>query len=69
MNQYKLAQPHNNDMCFELLGFDIILTDDLKPLLLEVNHTPSFNVDTELDKQVKTSLIADTLRMVHSTEQ
>jgi tubulin polyglutamylase TTLL6/13 len=50
-----------------LLGFDIILTDDMKPLLLEVNHTPSFNVDTELDKQVKTNLIADTLRMVHST--
>lgn len=56
-------------MCFEVLGFDIILNDTLKPLLLEVNHTPSFNIDTELDKQVKSALIADTLRMVHPTEE
>jgi|JI6StandDraft_1071083.scaffolds.fasta_scaffold180124_2 tubulin polyglutamylase TTLL6/13 len=55
-------------MCFEVLGFDVILTDQLKPLLLEVNHTPSFNIDTELDRQVKMGLIADTLRMVHPTE-
>jgi len=40
-------------MCFELLGFDIILNSDLKPLLLEVNHAPSFATDSPLDKDIK----------------
>ena len=31
--------------CFEILGFDIIMTRDLVPILLEVNHTPSFRTD------------------------
>ena len=36
----------------------------LKPWLLEVNHAPSFNDDTEVDKIVKTNLITDTLRLL-----
>jgi tubulin polyglutamylase TTLL6/13 len=46
-------------MCYELLGFDIILDRSLKPWLLEVNHLPSFNHDTFTDCQVKTDLIRD----------
>jgi tubulin polyglutamylase TTLL6/13 len=41
------------------LGFDIMLDRKLKPWLLEVNHLPSFNHDTPIDKQVKTDLIRD----------
>jgi hypothetical protein len=37
--------------CFEILGFDVILTDTLKPILLEVNHTPSFRMDSALDER------------------
>jgi len=39
-------------MCFEILGFDVILDSRRKadgqpiPYLLEVNHAPSFNSDT-----------------------
>lgn len=40
-------------MCFEILGFDILLDQKLKVWLLEVNHTPSFRTDTDLDKLVK----------------
>ena len=40
-------------MCFELLGFDVILQDDMKPLLLEVNHAPSFATDSPLDMDIK----------------
>jgi tubulin polyglutamylase TTLL6/13 len=48
-------------MCFEVLGFDIILDSKLKPWLLEVNHAPSFSTDTPLDFKIKKDLIADTI--------
>ena len=43
-------------MCFEIFGFDIILDENLKPWLLEVNHTPSFEADTPLDHIIKYNL-------------
>ena len=46
-------------MCFELLGFDIILNSDLTPMLLEVNHAPSFATDSPLDYEVKKNLFVD----------
>lgn len=48
-------------MCFELMGFDILLDEKFKPFVLEVNHAPSFNTDTELDLKVKTEVIRSTL--------
>lgn len=47
--------------CFEVLGFDIMLDEGLKPWLLEVNHSPSFSVDARLDQVVKSALVTDTL--------
>ena len=41
-----------------------MLDKKLKPWLLEVNESPSFNDDTEVDKQVKTGLIEDALRLL-----
>jgi len=32
--------------------------------MLEVNHTPSFNVDTQIDKEVKTKLLTNTLEIM-----
>lgn len=52
-------------MSFEVFGFDIILDENLKPYLLEVNHTPSFTTDTPLDFQIKKNLILDTLILVN----
>ena len=40
-------------MCFEVLGFDIILDHKLKPYVLEVNHAASFATDSPLDKKIK----------------
>ena len=51
-------------MCFELLGFDIILDKNVKPYLLEVNHAPSFNTDTPLDFHIKKQLLHDTLQLL-----
>ena len=49
-----------NSMCFEILGFDILIDEKLKPWLIEINHTPSFATDTPLDNKKKKDLIADT---------
>ena len=36
-------------MCFEILGFDIMIDNKLKPWLIEIIHSPSFSTDTPLD--------------------
>lgn len=41
-----------------------MLDKKLKPWLLEVNESPSFNDDTEVDKIVKGGLIEDTFRLL-----
>lgn len=48
---YRSCQPDDlqNQMCFQLLGFDIIIDQDLRPYLLEVNQMPSFATDSPLD--------------------
>ncbi|KAA3674711.1 tubulin polyglutamylase TTLL7 [Paragonimus westermani] len=50
---------------FEILGFDILLDADLKPWLIEVNRSPSFNGDQELDRRVKHGLLKDALRLLN----
>jgi tubulin polyglutamylase TTLL6/13 len=64
---YSLAQAdtHANDLCFHILGFDILINEQLEPILLEVNHTPSFRTDTPLDKFIKKNLIKDTLNLLN----
>jgi len=53
-----------NSMCFEILGFDVMLDHKCKPYLLEVNHSPSFSTDSPLDEKVKGELVRDTLRLL-----
>ena len=50
--------------CFELYGFDVLVDDELKPWLLEVNLSPSMQADSPLDWQIKSSLLADTFNIV-----
>ncbi|XP_072754877.1 tubulin polyglutamylase TTLL13-like isoform X2 [Anoplolepis gracilipes] len=51
--------------CFELLGFDILLDWRLKPYLLEVNHSPSFHTDAQIDKDIKEGLLMDTFDILN----
>ncbi|XP_067344925.1 tubulin polyglutamylase ttll6 isoform X2 [Channa argus] len=51
--------------CFEILGFDVLLDHRLKPWLLEVNHSPSFTTDSQLDREVKDALLYDTLVLIN----
>ena len=64
---YKACQPDDpfNGMCFEILGFDVILDSKLKPWLLEVNHSPSFTTDSPLDLKIKFDLISETFTLLN----
>ena len=53
-----------NNNCFELLGFDILVDEQFKPWLLEVNLSPSISTDTALDFKVKGALLADLFTLV-----
>ena len=63
---YQSAFPIDNDglSCFEILGLDVMLDNKCKPWLIEVNHSPSFNTDTELDLDVKEGLISDSINLI-----
>lgn len=63
---YSSAFPADNDglSCFEILGLDIMLDHKGKPWLIEVNHSPSFNTDSDLDRIVKEGLISDYINLV-----
>ncbi|XP_050782785.1 tubulin polyglutamylase TTLL11 isoform X1 [Gopherus flavomarginatus] len=64
--------------CFQILGFDILLMKNLKPVLLEVNANPSMrieheqelspgvfeNVPSPVDEEIKVAVIRDTLRLM-----
>ena len=64
--------------CFQVLGFDVLLDTDLRPWLIEVNHNPSLQIDTDkevapgvtesvpcaVDLEVKMTAVADALRIV-----
>ena len=49
---------------FNLFGFDILITDELKPILLEVNTNPDMNLYTNVEKIIKTNLFIDTLNII-----
>lgn len=55
--------------CFEILGFDILISESLKPYILEINSSPSFNTDSDLDKIVKCGLVKDSLKLMDFTNQ
>ncbi len=41
-----------------------MLDAKLKPWMIEVNHTPSFNADTGVDEKVKMELLKDTFDII-----
>lgn len=77
-----LAQPHvhhlfrschpddmDNSLCFQILGFDIMIDHKLKPSLIEVNQMPSFQTDSPLDHKIKFGVINDCIAMLDLSEK
>jgi hypothetical protein len=54
----------SNPNCFELFGYDIIVDDNEKCWLLEVNSSPSLARDTILDDLIKQQLVDDIIDLV-----
>jgi D-alanine-D-alanine ligase-like ATP-grasp enzyme len=52
-------------MCFQILGFDILIDKNFRPWLIEVNQSPSFGTDSPLDYQVKKSVIGDAFKLLN----
>lgn len=50
----------NDKHCFELYGFDVLLDDNLKPWLIEINASPSMTANTPTDYDTKCGLLEDT---------
>ena len=49
---------------YNLFGFDILIRDDFKPILLEVNNSPEMRIHNDLDRPIKTNLFVDTLNII-----
>lgn len=51
---------------FELFGYDILIDEDLRPWLLEVNASPMLNLDYGVDELIKPRMLADALDIAAS---
>ena len=47
----------------ELFGFDVILDENLKPWIVEVNISPSLHSNSPLDVSIKGQMISDLLNL------
>ncbi|CAF1350883.1 unnamed protein product [Adineta ricciae] len=67
-NAYRMcrpgASPSSESVCFELLGFDILIDQELKPWVLEVNRCPSFGTNEQIDFDIKMKLLLDTFELL-----
>jgi hypothetical protein len=70
-HEYKISKPHclDNSMAFQILGFDILIDSKYKPYLLEVNCSPSFRTDSNLDYHIKKNVIQDAFSMLNFSQE
>ena len=61
---YKNIFPNKINNTFELYGFDILIDENFKAWLIEVNVNPSLHCTSPLDLSIKTDLISDIFNVV-----
>lgn len=59
-----MKNPTTRANCFELYGFDVMIDNNMKPWVLEVNVLPSLSSSSVFDKRIKTMLVCDALTIV-----
>ena len=47
------------------MGFDFLIDRYFKPLLLEVNCSPSFATDSAIDYKIKKNVVADAFKLLN----
>ncbi|XP_034978532.1 tubulin polyglutamylase TTLL7 isoform X1 [Zootoca vivipara] len=69
LHAYRMCRPGqppgSDSVCFEVLGFDILLDRKLKPWLLEINRAPSFGTDQKIDHDVKKGVLLNALKLLN----
>jgi hypothetical protein len=56
-------------MCFQILGFDILIDRKFRPWLIEVNQSPSFETDSPLDYKVKKAVVQDAFFLLNASTE
>ena len=56
--------PFKNSLVVSPLGYDVIIDQDLKPWLLEVNASPSLTANTKEDYMMKTEMLHGMLDVI-----
>ena len=56
-----------NQTMFNLFGFDVLIDDNLEPILLEINTRPFMYIYDPMDKVIKTNLFIDILNIIGIT--
>lgn len=50
--------------CFQILGVDVLLDEELNPYILEVNYRPSLETNAAYEKKMKQAMLSDAMQIM-----